>query len=112
MATTQTKFVTPDNFIRSGRGDVVEWVGTITGDTAYPTGGYLLTAALFGLDSIQFVHVNAYTNIAQKAAVWLPTTNAIKIWVDAAGTWTEAANASDQSLVILPIRVVGRSKSA
>lgn len=90
-------------------GDLRLVLRTVTFDSSYPTGGELITAADFGLSTIVFVGLNAETDVATKSVVWLPSTGALKIWVEDAisGIAAEAANASNQSAVSVQLAVLG-----
>ncbi len=117
MAITFTKYPSPDQFVRLGRGDVVEVYGEVTFDASYPnTGGTVgepIAASDFGLDSVLFVTVGDPSVVTKKAR-WDRAAAVIHIDVQDAisGIYAEAANASDQSLVIVPVRIVGRLKTA
>lgn len=82
---------------------------TISGDSTYATGGTLLSAAQFGLTQIMNVRVNgcAISDPSRKA-VFDPATGKMKVFVLAAGAYTEAAAASNQSAAIFNCTVTGR----
>lgn len=90
-------------------GDLKLVVRSVTFDSSYVTGGELIVASDFGLNTIVFVSINAETDVATKSVVWLPSTGALKVWVEDAisGIAAEAANASNQSAVSVQVAVLG-----
>lgn len=109
MALTFTKYI-PDS-IHAG-GDIYEWIGKVTFDNSYPTNGEAITAADFGGDDLLFVGVNAASSVVTKSVYWDRTNSKLKIFVEdgTSGIAAEAANASDQSLVTVDVRVLVRDR--
>jgi hypothetical protein len=109
MAATFTKYV-PDSI--PVYGDIEIWLGKVTFDSSYPTGGELVTAADFGGDDILFVQVSAISDVATKHVRWIRSTNALQIMVEdgTSGISAEAANASDQSAVDAELLVFVRNR--
>lgn len=87
-------------------GGLKEKLFTVTGDSAYATGGYPVTPAMFGLTSIIAV-TDAISG--GKVLHHDPVNAKIQVLVCGAATAVlqEVANASDQSLVTAPMRVIG-----
>lgn len=105
MALTFQRFV-PDLIPLDG--SRYEWIGQITFDNSYPTGGEVIAGSDFGADKIVFVGTPGQTNILTKHVRWDRTNSKLFIAVEdsISGIEAEAANASDQSLVIIPVRVI------
>lgn len=114
MALTIAKYTTPDPLLRLGRGDVVLWVGKITFDNSYPTGGEAVAASDFDLDSIIFLAPAGLSNVATKLVLADQANSKLLIYVEDAisGIQAQASNASDQSAVSVDIMVIGRKASA
>lgn len=87
---------------RGGRGTLVRHY-EVTLDNSYPTGGEAVTAANFGMSTLRTVLVESKTNIAAKWARFDRTNS--KIVIETASA--EVANASDQSLVVVRVMVIG-----
>ena len=87
-------------------GGVVEKLVSVTGDSAYTTGGTAVTAAQFGLSSILEIS-DAISG--GKILHYDPVNAKIQTLVCGASTaaMAEVANASDQSAVIGRMRVTG-----
>jgi hypothetical protein len=85
-------------------GDLKSWECTITGDSSYATGGYAVTPASFGMNSITgIVPLGVVAgNVAQYDA-----TNA-KIRFIVAATGAEVANTTNVATSILPVIVYGK----
>lgn len=78
------------------------WQGTVTFDASYTTGGLTVGPAQLGMvriDSLQATPQNGSNLVA-----WNPTTGKLLLYTAIA---TEAANASNQSTVVIGIDVVG-----
>lgn len=84
------------------------WLGSITLDNSYPTNGEAIAASDFGADKILFVQLSGAANIVTKSLEWDRTNSKIKVFVEDAisGIAAEAANASDQSLVVIDAMVI------
>ena len=90
--------------IRKGvNGDQRYWQGTITGDTSYPTGGYAITAAQVGMNTIQSGIADNDT-AASRLSSWDQTNKKLKLFTALS---TEAANASNQSTITVPVFLFG-----
>lgn len=89
-------------------------VVSVTFDDSYPnTGGTVgepFDADMVNLDRIDAVIVAAGSTVATKHAVWTPSTQCLRLYVEDAvtGISAEAANASDQSAVTITAIVVGK----
>lgn len=84
-------------------GPVVKaWAGLITLDASYPTGGYALSAATFGMSNIDGVVACTASN--SNTVVWTGTN--LKVFVSTTGA--EVANATDLHTVTVSALVVGR----
>lgn len=77
--------------------------GTITFDTAYPTGGNAVTAATFGFGS-QLIDLLVFANGAEQP-VFDKTNKKVKLFT---ADGTEATNASNQSAVVVRYMAIGR----
>ena len=75
----------------------------VTFDSSYPTGGETLTASTLGLSSILNVVIGG-TSAGGFMAVWDPVNGKILLF-DAA--FAQAANASDQSSIVVYCTVYG-----
>lgn len=90
-------------------GDLQVRFATVELDSSYPTGGELLPAALFNLQTVSEVVVHS-TSVATKRAVWDRANSKLKLFVEdgTSGIEAEAANASDQSAVDVLVVVYGK----
>lgn len=75
----------------------------ITGDTAYPTGGYSITPALVGMTRFDAVKVQQ-PKTATRIVTWDYANSKLMIYTALS---TEAANASDQSSVVVTVEFIG-----
>lgn len=82
---------------------------TVTFDSSYPTGGEIPTAADFQLAEIKNLVVHSADDATYRP-VYVPSTGAIKLYVEdgTSGIEAEAANASDQSAVNVEVVVIGK----
>lgn len=80
----------------------------VTLDSSYPTGGEAVTPEDFGLQGIVDVFTGS-VNIATKRALFTQAGRLLKLYVEdgTSGIEAEAANASDQSAVVVPVQVIG-----
>lgn len=86
-------------------GDLKMWIGTITFDSSYPTNGELISKSDVGFD-VAVDAVIGLTEIAgSRLAVWDPANKKIKLFT---AIGAEAANASNQSAVVVNAVVIGR----
>jgi hypothetical protein len=85
-------------------GDRRVWMGTVTFDSAYPTGGETLVAADLGFTEIDFVVIDD-NPASSRIAVWDPATGKLKLFTALS---TEAGNGTDQSTIICPLLVIGK----
>lgn len=79
--------------------------GTITFDSSYPTGGEAVAAADFGFDQ-QLDHVMIDPPTGGNRIVTYDRANKKLMLFTAVGT--EAANASDQSSIVVPFLAIGK----
>ena len=86
-------------------GDRRVWVGTITFDSSYPTGGEAIVPGDFGFSEINHVIVGPNDAAASRIAAWDRTNSKIKLFTALS---TEAANASNQSTISMPLVVIGK----
>lgn len=75
----------------------------ITGDNNYPTGGYAITPAQVGMTRFDVVTVQQ-PSAGTRLVVWDYSAGKLKILTALS---TEAANASDQSLIVTTVTFVG-----
>jgi len=86
-------------------GDLKMWIGTVTFDNSYPTGGEAIAKSDVGFDvSVDAVIPMGSPN-GNRLFQWDPVNKKMKLFT---ALGTEAANASDQSTIVLPIVVLGR----
>lgn len=81
----------------------------VTLDSSYPTGGEVLTPALFGLNGIDHV-VSGTPNLGGFVSTYDPAINAIKLFVTTSGTTiplVELANAESAATAVVPLVVFG-----
>ncbi len=84
-------------------GDRRLWIGDITLDTSYPTGGYSLSPSLFGMGSvIDNVDVG---DAGGKPYEWDGVNNKLKAY---SAVGTEVANATSLATVVVRAEVRGR----
>ena len=84
-------------------GSLRHWYGTMTFDASYVTGGLLITPAAVGMQRV----FQAYTEAnpaASRIATFAPATGKLLLFTALS---TEAAAASDQSTITVPVHVVG-----
>jgi hypothetical protein len=114
MALTFTRAASPEQFLRFGRGAEVAWVGTITFDNSYPTGGEAIAPSDFGFDALFFVSVNASATPVTKFVRWDEVNSKLLIYIEdsISGICAEAGAASDQSLVKVAVLAIGTKRSA
>jgi len=81
---------------------------SVTFDASYPTGGEILAASDFGLRGISSVTAGGADD-ATYHATYVRSTGGLKLFVEdgTTGIEAEAANASDQSAVVVPVIVTG-----
>jgi hypothetical protein len=92
------------NFPTHVVGNRKEWLGTITFDSSYVTGGEPLTASDFGMANIEFVGVGGLS-LAGRGVTYVSATKLLKVYVTS--TDTEVANGVDLSADSVQARVVG-----
>lgn len=80
-------------------------VAQVTFDNSYPTGGEAITPAELQLSSVDFVVPTTDSALADKLVYWNPST--AKLLVQVISTAAEAANASDQSALVVRVFVFG-----
>jgi hypothetical protein len=84
-------------------GSVKNWYGTVTFDSSYPTGGEVVTAASVGMQTV--LQAFPVPNTAMSRLVTFnPSTKALVLFTALS---TEAANASDQSTITVPVHFIG-----
>jgi|SRR5688572_22743211 len=95
-----------------GRGDKAVGFFQVTFDNSYPTGGEAIAASDFGFDSIDFADVNSRSDVTGKTVAWDRANSKLLVYTDLAadGISAEAANASDQSAVIVRLAVYGSDR--
>jgi len=95
---------------RHAVGDQYVVHATYTFDDSYPTGGEVLSAAEFGLTTINNVHVTSSGNVATKRVTYVPSTGALLVFVEdgTTGIEAQAANTSDQSALSCQVAVYGK----
>jgi len=92
-------------------GDRVNVTATVTFDNSYPTGGEAIAASDFsGLSQIDYLSVNAHSDVATKDVVWDRTNSKLLIYIEdgTSGIEAEAGNTSDQSAVDVEVHVIGK----
>lgn len=81
---------------------IQQWYGLVTGGNSYTTGGFVLTAALFGLKAIYAVIPGTASN--SNTVTWTAA-GGLKFFVSTTGA--EVASATDLSAVNVPLFVIG-----
>ena len=102
--------LTVTNETRSVVGDLVLVTGTLTFDSSYPTGGEAVAASSFSnFIRLDFLGLNAHTDVATKLAVWDRSNAKIILYVEdgTTGIEAQAANTSDQSAVSVEFLAFG-----
>ncbi len=84
-------------------------IATITGDTSYPTGGYPLTAAMFGLSTLDTVLAPALDQTGTWFVTWDQTNSKLKLWEigPSEGTGTEEENAVSVATMVVIVEALG-----
>jgi hypothetical protein len=86
-------------------GDLKMWIGTITFDASYITGGELISKSDVGFDVAIDAIIGLNSQLGNRVVVWDPATKKIRLYT---ALGTEAANASDQSTIVVNAVVIGR----
>lgn len=115
MALTCTRFI-PDNIPLYG--DLYEWVGKITFDASYPTGGEPFSAVTdLGFNTgaaIVFVGVESQSGVLTKHVRWDRANGTLFIAIEDAisGIEAQAGSTTDQSAVFFNARIIVRARDA
>lgn len=115
MALTCSRYV-PDNI--PVYGDLYEWIGLITFDSSYPTGGEVFSSitdlGFSANSSIVFVGVESQSSVLTKHVRWDRANAKLFIAIEDAisGIEAQAGNATDQSAVSFNARILVRDRSA
>lgn len=86
-------------------GDLKLWIGRITFDNSYPTGGETIAKADVGFDVAIDAVVPLGNTLGNRVPVWNNATKKLLLFT---ALGTEAVNASDQSTIIMDCLVIGR----
>lgn len=92
-----------DNFPNDAWGAFKVFVGRVTFDSSYPTGGEAVTAADFGLSKIEAVIPVCTTG--GEVVTWNAATSKLMVFT---ADGTQASNSSNQSAVVADVIVLGR----
>lgn len=95
---------TVSNLVRRNVGGRREATATITFGTGYPTGGEILPPSALGMNRIESLVVTEDPG-ATRIVRWNPSTNALAVFT---ALNTQAANASNQTGVVVQVSAVGR----
>lgn len=94
---------------RNTLSDNVMVLADVTMDSAYLTGGELVTPANFGLSRIDHLICEA-PPVGGVVATYVPSTGGIKMWNSSTGApalLVETASGEDLSLAVVPVVVFG-----
>lgn len=101
MALTFTANPTaPINTVQGARR---QFIGFVTFDNSYPTGGEAIAASDFNLSRIDMVLVGQPVG-STRIVTWDDANSKLKVYTALS---TEATNASDQSAIKVPVIVIG-----
>ena len=91
---------------RGVEGDLRRWLGTITFDSSYPTGGEAITAANFGLAQIEHVQLATGVGNLDITPHWDEANSKIILAVSSTGL--QVADTTDASAVTVIATVSGK----
>jgi len=84
-------------------------IATVTGDTSYPSGGYPLTAGMFGLTTLDTVFTPALDQTGTWFVTWDQTNSKLKLWEigPSEGAGTEEENGVSVSTMVVVVEALG-----
>lgn len=86
-------------------GDLKLWIGTVTFDNSYPTGGEVILPTDVGFNVSIDAVIAMGSPGGSRLFLWDQANKKMKLFT---ALGTEAVNASDQSTITFPIMVIGR----